>query len=123
LRKLEELDPRQRHELRIALKKLRYGTQFFESLFPGKGSERKKLVKVLKQLQDTMGKMNDIRVHDGLVSHVVHPEIDSSEDEPAREASFAAGVVTGQEELQERGLVSKTMKSGSKLARAPRFWE
>ncbi len=123
LKRLEELDPRQRHELRIAVKKLRYGTQFFASLFPGTKSARKKLVKELKQLQDALGALNDIRVHDGLSSQVARDVRESTKGEAAGDASFAAGLVTGQEELKQRTLVSEATKCGGKLARAPRFWE
>ena len=39
-KKLGELDARDRHKLRIAIKKLRYASEFFENLFPG--AQRKK---------------------------------------------------------------------------------
>ena len=41
LKRLEKLDPRQRHKLRIAAKKLRYADEFFASLYEGGGARRR----------------------------------------------------------------------------------
>src|SRR5262249_39785066 len=71
--KIEKLDPRGRHKLRIAAKKLRYATGFFESLFPGR-KERKRLrsfERELKAMQDCLGALNDITVHQRLASEFV----------------------------------------------------
>ena len=48
------------HELRISLKKLRYATEFFASLY-GK-SRTKAYLKSLRQLQDDLGHLNDVAV-------------------------------------------------------------
>jgi CHAD domain-containing protein len=48
------------HELRIMCKKLRYLLEFFVTLFPGK--EMKSVVKILKDLQDNLGRFNDLSV-------------------------------------------------------------
>jgi triphosphatase len=61
-RHLDKLGPVRRHKLRIAGKKLRYATEFFADLFPGK-SEAKRLHNMmhsLKDLQDALGTLNDI---------------------------------------------------------------
>ncbi|MBO0754809.1 MAG: CHAD domain-containing protein, partial [Bradyrhizobiaceae bacterium] len=61
-RHLDRLSPVRRHKLRIAGKKLRYSTEFFADLFPGK-SEAKRLhnmIDSLKVLQDALGALNDI---------------------------------------------------------------
>jgi inorganic triphosphatase YgiF len=53
----------QRHRLRIALKKLRYGAELLASLYKEKAVER--FVKRVKRLQDDLGLANDVRVgHD-----------------------------------------------------------
>lgn len=53
----------QRHRLRIALKKLRYGAELLASLY--EGNEVDRFVKRVKQLQDDLGWANDVRVgHD-----------------------------------------------------------
>jgi triphosphatase len=77
-RNLAELDPEERHQVRIEIKKLRYGTEFFESLFKG-GSARKRrraALSALESLQETLGELNDIAVGSAMTSssaaHAIH---------------------------------------------------
>jgi inorganic triphosphatase YgiF len=66
--RLAELDPARRHRMRIQAKKLRYASEFFGVTFPGKKAarRRKQLIATLGRLQDTLGDMNDISVHERL---------------------------------------------------------
>ncbi|PTQ60744.1 inorganic triphosphatase YgiF [Sphingomonas sp. PP-CE-3G-477] len=52
----------ERHEVRKAAKRLRYGAEFFGSLFPGKKRARRygKFLKSLEKLQDQLGALNDM---------------------------------------------------------------
>ncbi len=70
-RYLETVTEEQRHDLRIAIKKLRYGCEFFSFLFPEgadaseggvkrKHELRKRIVRHLVSLQDALGMLNDI---------------------------------------------------------------
>jgi CHAD domain-containing protein len=61
---LRELGARQRHQLRIAVKKLRYAIEFLGHLFTGhKAKTRLSDFKAcLEDLQDRLGALNDIRV-------------------------------------------------------------
>ena len=62
---IEALDARQRHKLRIAVKKLRYACEFFAGLFESRKqtNERKRFAGILKRLQGSLGALNDIEVH------------------------------------------------------------
>jgi triphosphatase len=53
----ETLAPEERHQVRIAAKKLRYAAEFFSSLYPRKRTRR--YIVTLAQLQDLLGSMND----------------------------------------------------------------
>ena len=53
-----QLRPEARHQLRIALKKLRYATEFFDGLHGG-GAETKGYLRCLAKLQDALGHDND----------------------------------------------------------------
>jgi hypothetical protein len=67
-KKIRRLDTQQRHKLRIAAKKLRYGSDFFGRLFAG-GTAKKRLTSFkarLTDLQDRLGALNDIKVHQKL---------------------------------------------------------
>jgi triphosphatase len=68
-KRLDELEPRRRHKLRIQAKKLRYAAEFFAGVFPGKKSTRRReeFVASLAKLQDALGDLNDIAVHEGTV--------------------------------------------------------
>jgi inorganic triphosphatase YgiF len=65
----ESLDAEHRHKVRIAFKKLRYGLEFFDSLFPEKDVRRFK--KHAAAMQDLLGHMNDAVVADRLVHDLV----------------------------------------------------
>ena len=78
-RDLGELSAGARHELRIRAKKLRYMTEFFAGVFPGhkNAKRREAALTSLKQLQEDLGRLNDIAVRkkalasngDGLGAH------------------------------------------------------
>ncbi len=61
-KRLAALDPEERHQLRIEIKKLRYATEFFESLFKGARKGKRASREVLEALQETLGELNDIAV-------------------------------------------------------------
>jgi triphosphatase len=62
---------RQRHRLRIALKKLRYTTELLASLYDA--GETRHFVQRLKRLQDDLGDINDVRVGRGIVTALARP--------------------------------------------------
>jgi len=62
---------RQRHRLRIALKKLRYTTELLGGLYDA--SKTRHFVQRLKRLQDDLGDINDVRVGRGIVTALARP--------------------------------------------------
>jgi inorganic triphosphatase YgiF len=56
-RHFARLSDAERHEVRLALKKLRYGVEFLGGLFPGKAAKR--YAKAASALQDVLGRLND----------------------------------------------------------------
>jgi triphosphatase len=75
---LVTLSPGQRHEVRIAAKKMRYAAEFFSSLYPHKRTRR--YIAALAVLQEVLGALNDAAT---TVSLLRGPEV--STDEPIRE--------------------------------------
>jgi len=63
-RQLSELDAEARHRVRIEIKKLRYATEFFEGLFAGPktNKRRRTALACLERLQELLGTLNDIAV-------------------------------------------------------------
>jgi inorganic triphosphatase YgiF len=86
-RNLADLDPDERHQVRIEIKKLRYATEFFDSLFRGGGAKTRKraALKTLEALQETLGELNDIAVgshmHGSEAEEALHQEQLSRVDE------------------------------------------
>lgn len=120
-RKLKRLSVPERHKLRIAVKKLRYATEFFAGLFDGRksGKARKRFSKHLKELQNTLGKLNDIAVHDKLARQFAR----SGRKDGARpEKAFAMGVLTGRERGLARNLTVDAMAAGAALSGSRPFW-
>jgi CHAD domain-containing protein len=108
-----ELDAEGRHRVRIAVKKLRYTIDLLESLFPEEAVAR--FVRLLKPLQDELGRANDVRVAGELVA-----ELHRSGGCPVIDR--AAGIVLG---WHDRGLADdrpKLLKKVKKLRRARPFW-
>jgi inorganic triphosphatase YgiF len=62
----------ERHEVRIAVKKLRYATEFFASLFPGKATQS--YIESLALLQDELGVLNDAATTELLLQHLTVPD-------------------------------------------------
>lgn len=82
---LNELDEKERHKLRIALKKLRYSAEFFAPLF--KPKRVGKFVDRLSDLQDAFGAMNDAATVDGVLHRIVEHAPESIDRGPLREAA------------------------------------
>ena len=108
--KLQNGTPRSRHRLRIAMKKLRYATEFFACL-----EKRKRVRRALQgmsALQDELGWINDVAVADGLLQHFhrTDPQLD-------QQAGFARGYLAAELEGRVRQL-ERTWKRTSAAALA-----
>jgi inorganic triphosphatase YgiF len=119
IEKLEKLDAAHRHKLRIAIKKLRYATEFFDTLFAVSKKERKACSKVLAKLQTAMGKLNDIRVHESLTSAIACRQNGAKH----RETSLALDLVKKQDQRNIEPLLSAAAKAGARLAKLKPFWK
>ena len=66
-RKLAKLSDHERHLVRIEAKKVRYGCQFFGSMWPANAAEVTVMEKQLGALQDRLGALNDLATWSRLV--------------------------------------------------------
>ena len=66
--KIRKLDPMELHRLRIRVKKLRYATEFFGSLWPGR--RLKRYLSALKDLQQVLGALHDVTVAQKLIANL-----------------------------------------------------
>jgi triphosphatase len=116
---LAQLDARSRHKLRIQAKKLRYATEFFASLYASKRAvkRRHKFLSSLERLQDGLGDLNDIVVHE---KRIVELGISRQPSNPNR--VFAAGVLTGREDARTEAAMKAASAAYGDLAKVKRFW-
>jgi inorganic triphosphatase YgiF len=115
-----EVDAHARHKLRIAIKKLRYALYFFETLYSRDGSAKalSRYKKYLEDLQDNLGALNDIAVHQKLAAKLA-----AGSGGPKPElVSFAAGMIAGGERSEIRPILAEVTKTAHRLRRAKRFW-
>ncbi|SHK81698.1 Inorganic triphosphatase YgiF, contains CYTH and CHAD domains [Bradyrhizobium lablabi] len=112
-RDLRTMDPRRRHKVRIAVKKLRYAREFFQSLMPDDHGRRasRKIDHALKDLQSALGCLNDMTVHSRLAHRMAR--INS-----ATRKAYAIGYLTGQEDARSRRIYSKAIQTGKRLRHA-----
>jgi inorganic triphosphatase YgiF len=117
---IRTLSVHDRHRLRIAMKKLRYSIYFFESLFDRHGSAKALLryKACLASLQDNLGALNDIAVHQKMVTKI-RSDIADAKSHPV---AFAAGAVFGTERGETEQLLAAAEKAAHKLRRAKPFW-
>jgi len=114
-RHLDSLAPRPRHKVRIAAKQLRYGFEFLAPLAKGpKARARwKQLVEPLKEMQDALGKLNDMRSETRIAPRIARE---------SRSAAFAAGRFMGAEHARAAALLRQAAKAARRLRRRQLFW-
>jgi inorganic triphosphatase YgiF len=124
-RKLAELAPEQLHRLRIQVKKARYAADFFASLYQGKKSAKqcKKVRSSLMQLQNSLGRLNDIVTHKALFTDIINDRGKGLTEQQSRHRAFAAGLVIGDQQAQMERLLDRARKSYSRFDSARAFWK
>jgi CHAD domain-containing protein len=99
------------HELRIALKKLRYASEFFAPLY-----QKKKVVpyiRELKRLLGYFGEANDVHgINDTLARLGTAPEL-----------RFAAGAIAGWHQSREKDLTKRAMDGWKTFRKHKPFWK
>ena len=112
---LSALSPKERHEMRKALKGLRYMSEFFGSLYRASRVER--FVKELKRLQDVFGYLNDVSTAKALDRICDAYCADNSE------AQRAAGYVLGWHDVVAERNWDGAARAWRRLEKRPRFWD
>lgn len=111
-RNFAQLAHPQRHEVRIALKKLRYACDFFQVLFPGKRTRA--YLKRLANLQDDLGKLNDATVAETLVDQLTDDDTN---------AANGAALIKGWYRHRLQTVEPHMLGAWRKFATAQPFWQ
>jgi triphosphatase len=122
-RKLETLDPSRRHKFRIQVKKTRYATEFFASLFRERKSTKRsgKFLSSLKHLQTSLGGLNDVTTRNALCDRILGKTRSGRGEE--RERAFAAGLIAGNQDARRADLLSEAAKAHAQLEDLKPFWK
>jgi triphosphatase len=122
-RRLAKLDPQARHKLRIQAKKLRYATEFYGTVFPGKRPEKRHaaFLSALKQMQDCFGDLNDIFMHEKLITGIGKASIAQSA-KPSRRV-FTAGLLTGLEEARFKPILTAAEHAFGAFQKLRPYWQ
>lgn len=113
-RKLRTMPDEQRHELRIALKNLRYAVEFFGSLFPAE-REQKHFLKLVAELQEDLGVHNDAATAQSFLDGLGLP--------PDAETHFASGFLLGWYRHATTVADAHLVKKWKQFKSADPFWE
>jgi triphosphatase len=111
------LAPAERHQVRIALKKLRYGIEFFADLFPEKAAGR--LRKAAARMQDRLGHLNDVDVASRLAHELVDP---LPADAQAKAAAIGGGQLVGWYAHQVTSLEPETVAAWKAFRKLEPDW-
>ena len=115
---LQALSVEERHRVRIAAKKLRYGAEFFEGLYTGKKARKRhvEFVAALEQLQDNLGELNDIATGREVIDGLAGTEAG------AGSTLFAAGLTAADIEARSQELLVKAAEAHAALIDVRPFW-
>ena len=115
-RHLAKLNTKQRHRLRIALKKLRYTVEFFSPLFATK--DVTKYLRKLSAAQDVFGAMNDAAT----ANHILDLVLESTSSEQSTILREGAAFVDGWHQARIAPAWRDAKARWKKLAKSKPFW-
>jgi len=113
-KRLAELPDEERHELRIELKKLRYATEFFGSLFAGR-KEVRSFLRTVSDLQEYLGAHNDAATAEAFLKSLPFAS--------GHEPHFAAGYLLGWYRHAMVTADAQLLEKWKDFKRASAFWE
>jgi CHAD domain-containing protein len=121
-RLLAKLDPGARHKLRIDAKKLRYATEFYETVFARRKQQKQRaaFLSALKDMQDCLGELNDIFMHEKLATGMANARASGS-SRRSREL-FAAGLLAGHEEARLKPLLESAENAFRRFEKLKPYW-
>ncbi len=117
-RGLASATPEQRHKLRIAMKKMRYASEFFASLYGAKKSGA--MIRKMSGLQDTLGDLNDLAVTERQLETVIYQAVaDPAHDDIVK----AVGLVIGWSTARVKRGEAQLLDEWQRFKKLKPFWK
>ncbi|GAB4528570.1 MAG: CYTH and CHAD domain-containing protein [Roseibium sp.] len=113
-KRIEALSVPERHEMRKAMKKMRYGIEFFGGHYPADAV--KPFLKRMKKLQDIFGYLNDVAMAETL------PDRYTASGPGADAVRLAIGFVIGWHEAQCQAMWQHAKGYWDATRKTPKFW-
>jgi CHAD domain-containing protein len=112
------LDAQHRHQLRIAVKKLRYAAEFFGALYE---HDAKRYIKRLSRLQDVLGRFNDVAVAQPLMRDIERATARAGVG-ASTEVHHVSGLVGGWHAARAAAAERKLRERWRRFAAVRPFW-
>ena len=109
------LDTRERHKLRIRIKKVRYAAEFFRPLYREERSET--YLRALRAMQEDLGRLNDVESARGLIDG-----LETGDAEQGRHIARAGGLVVGWHRHAAALREEQLVRHWRQLKQAEPFW-
>lgn len=109
------LDARERHKLRIRIKKVRYAAEFFRPLYREEHSDT--YLRALRAMQEDLGRLNDVESARGLIDG-----LETGDAEQARRIARAGGLVVGWHRHAAALREEQLVRHWRQLKQAEPFW-
>src|SRR5262249_33592899 len=121
---LTRLDARRRHKLRIQAKKVRYASEFFVGLFPGKKAwnARETFFPGLEDVQVSLGDRNHSPAHEDRITAIAAESRRSRRRRGNPKRAFAGGLLTGREDARLDAVMENATHAHVALAKIKPFW-
>ncbi|NRG16956.1 CHAD domain-containing protein [Rhizobiales bacterium] len=113
-RRIEELKIEERHEMRKALKKLRYTVEFFRPLY--KEKTVKPFLEKMKTLQDMFGYLNDVAMAEKLTG------LPQAKGQKGASICLTTGFAIGWHEARATGAWTRAKELWDRTRKADKFW-
>jgi triphosphatase len=123
-RRIEELNLRRLHKLRLRAKRMRYTIEFAKGLY-GKESKGKRIEKVLKtlgELQSALGTLNDIASGKAILERIAAERRFESRNSNRRESFRWVMMMFGDQEKVRSQQLAKAAKAFEKFKEIKPFW-
>jgi inorganic triphosphatase YgiF len=117
--KIEDLDPAERHKLRVRLKKLRYAADFFACFYKAKNLRAHQ--KSIAELQDLLGHLNDSNVARTLIEDILSNE-GGRDPGSASGLAYAGGAIVGWHTEHGARTMKKIAKRWKRFTNLKPFW-